>query len=215
MDRERYEYFIDEYDEFDWYIIDNTKDEKYEYLEEITKILNQQHRTITDLEAKLAESEKKREEIDFSFDMETTSNKEETEKLFKTIDQLKQQLAENERKYEVLYKLFSEQHEIIDQYELECFEEVNRLLKEQKDFYVVEKDEYDKMVSGAKQFAKETAIAKLEKVKVKLNEEINNASVLLDPVEYEDYHELLGVIRGHKLSVDQIDQQIKSLKGEK
>lgn len=59
-----------------------------------------------------------------------------------------------------------------------------------------------------------TAIAELEKVKVKLNEEINNASVLLDPVEYEDYHELLGVIRGYKLSVDQIDQQIKSLKGE-
>ena len=32
--------------------------------------------------------------------------------------------------------------------------------------------------------------------------------------EYEDYHELLGVIRGYKLSVDQIDNQIKSLKGE-
>ena len=60
----------------------------------------------------------------------------------------------------------------------------------------------------------QTAIDELEKVKVKLNEEINNASVLLDPVEYEDYHELLGVIRGYKLSVDQIDQQIKSLKGE-
>lgn len=66
----------------------------------------------------------------------------------------------------------------------------------------------------AKEIDNQTAIAELEKVKVKLNEEINNANVLLDPVEYEDYHELLGVIRGYKLSVDQIDQQITELKGE-
>jgi hypothetical protein len=112
------------------------------------------------------------------------------------INQLKQQLTESEKKYETLYKLFSEQHEIIDQYELECFEEVNRLLKEQKDFYVVEKDEYDKMVSGAKQFAKETAIAELEKVKE-----------WLEP-KYFDKEQI------NYLS-NVIDQQIKELKGEK
>lgn len=64
-------------------------------------------------------------------------------------------LAEKERQYETLYKLFSEQHEIIDQNELGCFEEVNRLLKEQKDFYIVEKTEYDKMKQGAKDIVKE------------------------------------------------------------
>ena len=70
------------------------------------------------------------------------------------IDDLKKQLEEKERQYETLYKLFSEQHEIIDQNELGCFEEVNRLLKEQKDFYIVEKTEYDKMKQGAKDIVK-------------------------------------------------------------
>ena len=68
---------------------------------------------------------------------------------------LEAKLAEKERQYETLYKLFSEQHEIIDQNELGCFEEVNRLLKEQKDFYIVEKTEYDKMKQGAKDIVKE------------------------------------------------------------
>ena len=73
----------------------------------------------------------------------------------KQIADLEAKLAEKERQYETLYKLFSEQHEIIDQNELGCFEEVNRLLKEQKDFYVVEKTEYDKMKQGAKDIVKE------------------------------------------------------------
>ena len=119
--------------------------------------------------------------------------------LWERIQQLKQQLEEKEKKYEVLYKLFSEQHEIIDQYELECFEEVNRLLKEQKDFYVVEKEEYDKMVSGAKQFAKETVIAELEKVKEIFEKGYQGC---------RDFVELYAVFSTH------IDQQIKSLKGE-
>lgn len=79
--------------------------------------------------------------------------------------QLKQQLAEKERQYETLYKLFSEQHEIIDQNELGCFEEVNRLLKEQKDFYIVEKTEYDKMKQGAKDIVKELKQQLAEKEK--------------------------------------------------
>ena len=59
MDREeRYTYHIDEYDEFDWCVIDNTTDEDYVYLEDITKVLNKQNQQIADLEAKLAESER-------------------------------------------------------------------------------------------------------------------------------------------------------------
>ena len=53
--------------------------------------------------------------------------------------------------------------------EIENLENANRGLCEtlgmkDKDFYVVEKEEYDKMVSGAKQFANETAIKSLNKV---------------------------------------------------
>ena len=81
--------------------------------------------------------------------LENNLNKRE-EELCNKIAELEAKLAEKERQYEMLYKLFSEQHEIIDQNELECFEEVNRLLKEQKDFCVVEKVEYDKMKQGAK-----------------------------------------------------------------
>lgn len=58
MSNERYEYHLDEYDEFNWFIIDNTTDEEYEYLEDVTRILNLQNSKITDLEAKLVEKEK-------------------------------------------------------------------------------------------------------------------------------------------------------------
>lgn len=57
--KERYTYYIDEYDEFDWGIIDNTTDEDYVYLEDITKVLNEQNQQIADLEAKLAEKDEK------------------------------------------------------------------------------------------------------------------------------------------------------------
>ena len=88
---------------------------------------------------------------------------------------------------------------------------------QQKESLYVSRERIDEMKSKMWTLEKsqtQTAIVELEKVKTELNQEIDNANVLLDPVEYEDYHELLGVIRGYKLSVDQIDQQIKSLKGE-
>lgn len=53
--QERFEYFIDEWDENDWYIKDNKTDEQFEYLEDVTKLLNQQDQITADLEAKLAE----------------------------------------------------------------------------------------------------------------------------------------------------------------
>ena len=58
-------------------------------------------------------------------------------------------------------------------------------------------------------------VEQLEKVKECLKEEIENVKILLDPIEYEDYHELLGVGRGYKNSIEIIDNQIKEIKGEK
>lgn len=90
-----------------------------------------------------------------------------TQCLEKEFADLEAKLAEKERQYETLYKLFSEQHEIIDQNELGCLEEVNRLLKEQKDFYIVEKVEYDKMKQGAKDIVKDIKQKLEEKEKEK------------------------------------------------
>lgn len=51
---QRYTYYIDEFDEFDWAITDNTTDESYEYLEDIAKVLNEQDQKIKDLEHRLS-----------------------------------------------------------------------------------------------------------------------------------------------------------------
>lgn len=68
MSKERFEYSVDEYDEYDWFIKDNTTNETYEYLGDITKLLNQQNQKITDLEAKLAESESEIEKLNACVD---------------------------------------------------------------------------------------------------------------------------------------------------
>ena len=69
MSKERFESFIDEFDEFDWYIKDKISGEQFEYLEDITKFLNQQDQKIADLEAKLAESEKKLNQYPYKNDV--------------------------------------------------------------------------------------------------------------------------------------------------
>ena len=51
-------------------------------------------------------------------------------------------------------------------------------------------------------------------MKERLLEELQNVTVLLDPLEYEDYHELIGCGRGYKNSIEEIDNQIKEIKGE-
>lgn len=56
------------------------------------------------------------------------------------------------------------------------------------------------------------AVEQLEKVKEKLLEELQNVTDLLDPLEYEDYHEFIGCGRGYKNSIEEIDNQIKELK---
>lgn len=56
------------------------------------------------------------------------------------------------------------------------------------------------------------AIAELQKLISILREEIEDCKVLLDPIDYEDYHQLLGVARGYKNVIDYICQQIDILK---
>lgn len=56
------------------------------------------------------------------------------------------------------------------------------------------------------------AVKQLEKVKEKLLEELQNVTDLLDPLEYEDYHEFIGCGRGYKNSIEEIDNQINELK---
>ena len=53
MSKERFECFTDEWDEYDWYVKDNKNNEEFEYLEDVTKILNQQDQRIAELEEQL------------------------------------------------------------------------------------------------------------------------------------------------------------------
>ena len=79
-----------------------------------------------------------------------------------------------------------------------------------KDFYVVEKTEYDKMVAGAKQFANQTAIKELEKVKEFARKRIEQLNGMEDKT--------ISVIATGLACVwfiDQIDRQIAELKGGK
>lgn len=65
-----------------------------------------------------------------------------------------------------------------------------------------------------KEYQNQKAIEELEKIKSYIRSEIEDAKVLLDPIEYEDYHEMLGVIRGYELGLEVVDERIKELKGE-
>ena len=56
------------------------------------------------------------------------------------------------------------------------------------------------------------AVEQLEKVKKHLTQELEYVTELLDPLEYEDYHEFIGCGRGYKNSIEEIDNQIKVLK---
>lgn len=53
MSKERFECFIDEWDEYNWYVKDNKNNKELEYLEDVTKILNQQDQRIAELEEQL------------------------------------------------------------------------------------------------------------------------------------------------------------------
>lgn len=111
----------------------------------------------------------------------------------KCCNEAKEQLAEKERE---IKKLKSENHALISDnayQEADIFE-----LNSFKEYYKNNKISF--------------AIEQLEKVKEKLLEELDNVTELLDPLEYEDYHEFIGCGRGYKNSIEEIDNQIKQLK---
>lgn len=193
-------------------------------------------RKISDLEAKLAESEEKCKKAyqegllqkQFDKDME--------------IEQLKQQLAESEKKNEYFADRVEKYNKLVEKYN-NLKEEVDsnfvdgqkyNELREQKDKEIQElkqqlaektltieqinkafienrslwKGKYEQSNQDKISFA----VKQLEKLKEKLLEELQNVDDLLDPQEYEDYHELIGCGRGYKNSIEEIDNQINELK---
>ena len=140
---------------------------------------------IADLEAKLAESKECKNQM--LFDIRQVPEEQILDIVSNTayqhnpiqleIEQLKQQLAEKDAELNRYAELFG---------------------MKDKDFYVVEKNEYDKMVSGAKQFARKTAIAELEKV-IKFMKTRDKCGFLPEQMSISEY----------------VNQQIKNLKGER
>ena len=92
--------------------------------------------------------------------------------------------------------------------------EENQQLKQQLAEKDVEIEKLNACVKFYKSYYisfKEKVIDELEQVKEKLLEELQNVTDLLDPLEYEDYHELIGCGRGYKNSIEYIDNQIEEL----
>lgn len=150
------------------------------------EVLEYAKNQITDLETKLAKSEKKYEDrkqfciSEIRFQIEIINN------LLEENEQLRQQLAENESKRKSLeekIKWLSEENE-------ECFIDGQKYneLREQK----------DKEIAKLKQSQKQFAIEELERVQVQCQFDITFA-------DYEQEQRLY----------DYINNRIKSLKGEK
>lgn len=122
--------------------------------------------------------------------LETSSSNNRIAESIKENDKLKQQLAEKEKELKHLKELKRFFNSLYGKTIMNRFQEIQR------------------------QYKISFAIEQLEKVKEKLLEELQNVDDLLDPQEYEDYRELIGCGRGYKNSIEEIDNQIKQLKGE-
>jgi hypothetical protein len=142
---------------------------------------------IADLEAKLAESETRIEELESQFAYECECNKQFIECQNENT-QLKQQLAEKE---EFLKK------------QKELFETVDRELYLTKDTLKHHTNIYNSLVKSRNQDKISLCIEKLEKVKEKMRQNITIAAPVNELKKLSDY--LIGVD-------DYIDNQIKQLK---
>lgn len=178
---------------------------------------------VDDLEAKLADRKQFCESqvksltdiiaglIETKHDLE--AKLEESERL------LKKQCYKNIQELEDVFNYNLNQVAILSQQLAEKDAELNRYAElfgmKDKDFYVVEKNEYDKMVSGAKQFANQTAIAELEKVKNIIDSKVKNIDKRLDDLNIKIVCESTSMqLSTYKEIIKLIDQQIKLLKGE-
>ena len=61
--------------------------------------------------------------------------------------------------------------------------------------------------------SKSETIEVLKEIKTQINDGINNCKIMLEPNEYEDSHELLGVMRGLGLAKKIINNKIEQLEG--
>jgi DNA repair exonuclease SbcCD ATPase subunit len=193
---------------------------------------------IADLEAKFAESEKRfteenKEKCDLKTQLEYI--KDEIEVNFvdgQKYNELKQQLAEREEQLnnseqkclictkdqenEQLKQQLAEKDEEIEKLKevVNCVDKLKQFNADMKDYALVNRDVADEIYCEH-QDKIAFAVEQLEKVKEKLSEDINNVKPLLDPTEYEDYNQLIGVIRGYRNSIYEIQKLITEIKGEK
>ena len=120
--------------------------------------------------------------------------------------QLKQQLAENQKKKEDFKTMYF--NKCLD------YEHLHEKFDDKCAEFELKEYDYKQTIFEKDQEKISFAVEQLEKVKEKLLEELQNVTDLLDPLEYEDYHEFIGCGRGYKNSIEEIDNQINELKGE-
>lgn len=172
---------------------------------------------ISDLEAKLAKSEEK---VKHWHDLYN-----ERDKQFQSVRQryhLLNKLQSNYDKKDKLHLAYMQCLELVEENErlkqqlAEKDKEIERLNLEfetQEDWQEKWQKLYDE-TCNLNQDKISFAVEQLEKVEVCLKEGIEEVKSLLDPIDYEDYHELLGVGRGYRNSIEIIDNQIEELKKE-
>ena len=105
--KERFECFIDEWDENDWYIKDNKTDEQFEYLEDVTKLLNR-------LETKLTEQKLFADNIIKSYVEANKSLGEQVLEKEKEIEQLKKFDDLNKTFFDLFRTAFKEPNKVDD-----------------------------------------------------------------------------------------------------
>ena len=129
--------------------------------------------------------------------------RDENEKLQDKIADLEAKLAEKDKKIETILK---ENEELVIKHNVYNWGD-----KIQKDkVYFLTGEALELLINIQNQ----KSIEQLEKVEVCLKEGIEEVKSLLDPIDYEDYHELLSVGRGYRNSIEIIDNQIEELKKE-
>ena len=172
---------------------------------------------ISDLEAKLAKSEEK---VKHWHDLYN-----ERDKQFQSVRQryhLLNKLQSNYDKKDKLHLAYMQCLELVEENErlkqqlAEKDKEIERLNLEfetQEDWQEKWQKLYDE-TCNLNQDKISFAVEQLEKVEMCLKEGIEEVKSLLDPIDYEDYHELLGVGRGYRNSIEIIDNQIEELKKE-
>lgn len=165
------------------------------------KIDNEQ---IKELKQQLAESEKLKDDALYNYAW-----------LNQELSDTKQKLKDNENAYKILccnHQNLGMAYNELEQQLAQKDKEIEKLKTTNDRLYKKNKKLENQIVESNIRFYKKGALEQLEKVKEKLLEELDNVTELLDPLQYEDYHEFIGCGRGYKNSIEEIDNQIKAIK---